>query len=94
MKVDFTKLVLKDINGMPQKPDKPFYKTVANIIYMQISNLDLVEIAMQINRGEPVELSKTDMSQIEACLMSEKAGFFAFAKKAIKDFFKDIGTDS
>ena len=90
MKVDFTKIQLSDIDGKNGDGDVPFYKTIANLIYCKVSNLDLVETAREINQGKEVELSKTDLRTIRQLLLDEKNGLFAFARKAIRDFLEDI----
>jgi len=91
MKVDFTKIKLLDVNGEEAKPDGlPFHKVIAEKIFYYVSNLDLVEVARQINKGEVVELSKTDLKQIRACVLSEKAGLFAFAQEAFTNFLDNL----
>ena len=92
MKVDFKKIKLIGLDGKAAKAEggEKFHKTIATRIFYQIANLDLVEVARQINQGKAVELSKTDIKQIKACLLSEKAGFLAFAKEAITKFFDEL----
>jgi len=90
MKINFKEIVLLDIDGKPAKAETPIHKAIANIIYTQISNLDLVEVAREINKGKVVELSNTDIKQIKKLLLGDKSGLFAFAKAAITEFFEAL----
>ena len=52
MKYDFTKIKLTDIDGKEMKAD--FHKTIANAVYRFALSVDLVEIAMAINKVKEV----------------------------------------
>lgn len=86
MKVDFTKIKIADIED---KPIDDFHKVLARVIYMHTQNLDLVEIARQINKGEPVELRSSDWDEIKRIVKSREANVFAFARKAVIDFIEE-----
>lgn len=81
MKVDFTKIKLCDIEGK-EIPDAVFYKTIANILYRQAKTLDLVDLAMQINRGEEVEISGKLLEEVKQIISKPESGIYAYARKA------------
>jgi len=89
MKIQFSKMQMKDIDGNVV-PSSELYKTVANALWHGAKNLDLVETAMVINRGEVVELSKKDVLEIERVVKDPKSGLFAFAQKQILDFIDEV----
>ena len=89
MKIDFTeiKLVGLDNEEVKDQNDKLLtgHGVVANAIYTRTKTLDLVDVALQINRGEAVELSKTDLSEIKS-LFGPSCGISSFIRKAVCDF--------
>lgn len=89
MKVNFTKIELNDIEGN-KIPDSCMYKDIANAIYLHSQDLDLVCIAMQINKGEEIEVTKKQLSSIREVIKNPRSGFFAYAKKAAFDFIDDL----
>lgn len=96
MKLDFSKIQLKGIDGevvIDSETNKPvqIHKVLANGIYRATGVLDLVDIAREINRGKEVDLRKNEVSEIKRLVLSEKAGFLAFAKKAILDYMEKSG---
>jgi hypothetical protein len=90
MKVDFTKIKLLNINKI-EMLNQNLHKTIANVMYVNVKTLDLVEAAMQINRGEAVELNEKELKEIKEILISYESGIAAFARKAIKDFIEELG---
>lgn len=93
MKINFNKLELKDIKGGPAKPEQPIHEVIGNIIYAQAKDLNLVDIARAIYRGEEVELRDNEASEIEGLLTSENSQLLAFARKAVKDFMAEHRKD-
>ncbi len=92
MKIDLTKVKTKDIDGKPIKYDEdsmPLHKHIANILYRKARNLDLVDIAMQINQGQAVEMSKADIAEMRS-LINEQNGVFSFARKAVFEYLDKI----
>lgn len=85
MKVNFSLLQLKDIDGKVVK-EGALHKTIANALWHNAENLDLIDIAMAINRGKAVDLGKRELSDIESAVKDPKSGIFAFARKQIFDF--------
>ena len=92
MKIDFTKIKLIGLDNEDVKDQTGKLLTghgvVANAIYTRIKTLDLVDVALQINRGEPVELSRTDLAGIKS-LFDEKSGISSFIRKAICDYIDE-----
>lgn len=86
MKTDFTKIKIFD---MKDEPIDDFYKVLARVIFIHTQNLDLVEIARAINKGEPVELRDSDWDEIKRIVNSREANIFAFARKATLDFIDE-----
>lgn len=87
MKYDFSKAVVKSLDG---EVVKDAHKPLANAIYGLTKDLDLVEKAVKINKGEAVELDKTEVESIKAIILDEKASFFAFVKKAFIDYIASV----
>jgi hypothetical protein len=86
MKVDFKEIKLVDIE---ENPILDFHKVLARVIFMHTQNLDLVEVARQVNKGEPVEIRDSDWDEITRCTKCKESGLSAFAKKAIVDFVEE-----
>jgi len=85
MKYNFSTINLKDLEGKTIE-GHDIHKHLANGLYVGATDLDLVEKAMQINKGEEVELDKVEVQKIKEFVNSEKCTLVAFAKKAILDF--------
>jgi len=89
MLYDFSVIVLTDIDGN-EVPDAKLYKTIANIVWKGTQNLDLVDVAMKINRGESVDLGNSDIATIVALVKDPKCGVFAYAIKAFLDYIESV----
>lgn len=89
MKIDFSKMVQKDINGTITQ-ESVLHKTVAHVLWTSARNLDLVETAMAINRGEEVDMSSKEILELKTLIQDSKNQVFAFAQKQILDFIKKI----
>ena len=90
MKYDFSKIQVTDLEGKVL-PSEVMVKPLANAIYKNTKDLDLVDIALQINRGEPVELEKPQVAEIKRVIDAPESGFFAFVKKAFHNFLDTEG---
>lgn len=88
MEYDFSKIILVDLDGKKIKDEA--YKIVANILYCSARTLDLVETARQINKGEVVELDKSEIKEIKDLLSHPQSGVFAFTQKAIFDYIDSV----
>ena len=90
MKIDFTELKLVDMDGnsVPFTEGDAFHKNIANILYQNVTNLDLVEVAKTINSGSPVELRDSEFAEIEQLLLNPAMGLASFARKAVADFMR------
>lgn len=85
MKINFGEIKLCDIDGKIVK-ETNFYKTIANITYLNAKNLDLVEIARKINKGGVVEIGEGQLKEIRQLINDPKNAVFAYARKAANDF--------
>ena len=88
MKYNFTNLKLHDIDGKEMQ-DHDIHKLLAKGLYVNVKDLDLVEIAIKINKGEEVEIDKVEAQNIKKFIESDNCTLFAFAKKALIDFLND-----
>ncbi len=95
MKVDLTKVKTKGIDGkiFKHKKGDETYKAVAQLLYLKVRDLDLVDIAMQMNRGQVVEMTPTQTQEMRTLIADPNNGFFSFAKKAIFDYLDKIEAD-
>lgn len=85
MKFQFHNVQFTDINGEPIE-NQAIYKTLANALYFYAKNLDLVEIAMKINRSEEVELNDAQIKALKEVIEDPKVTMLAFAKKTLLDY--------
>jgi len=92
MKYNFSKVKLTNIDG--QEAAKDVHKTLAAVLYNLTSDLDLVEKALKINKGEEVELDKTEIAEVKKVINDPKAGFFAFVKKGLFDYIDSVKEDT
>lgn len=83
--MDFTKIKLTDIEGEPLK-DVNIHKTIADRIYKFTEKMDMIDIAIKINRGDVVDLRDSEVAEIIRIVNSKEVGFMAFVKKSILDF--------
>jgi hypothetical protein len=88
MKINFSDMVLKDIYEQ-ELPNQLFYKTIANLLYTKANNLDLVDIALVMNRGEEVELTKEELKEVEFLINDPASRIHAYARKAAREFIEE-----
>lgn len=89
MRFNFSKVQLIDIEGKVIVGAN-LHKTIANLIYHHTKTLDLVEVAMAINKGESVELDKSEVNEIQQLIKDPQHGVFSYARKAILDFIESV----
>ena len=89
MQVDFTKIRLKDINGNVAM-SSDFHKTIADRLYSHAKTCDFVEIAMEINKGKPVDLSAKQIEAVRSLVKDPQMAIFTYARKAFNDFVDGI----
>jgi len=89
MKVDLSKVELKDIDGNVIK-DAKFYKTIADLLYGKARSLDLVEIARAINKGEEVEMAASHIKEMRQLVENPESKIFTFARKAFSDYMDTL----
>jgi len=86
MKIDFTKVVLRDIAGKPVKGQTDIHKTIANCIYFTARTVDMIDIARKINQGVAVELLEPQIREIINVVIHPNSPMAAFAKVATKEY--------
>lgn len=87
MKVNFKELKVKTLEW---QEIADVNKVIANVIYTNTKNLDLVDFALKINKWEEIEITKSELEEIRDLCLDEKSWLFAFVKKAIKDFIDNL----
>ena len=89
MKIDLTKVKKKNIDGVVVKEKKGniMYKHIADIMYCKCKNLDLVDIAMNINRGNVVEMDEAQVSEVRQLVADPENGILSFARKTVLAYF-------
>ena len=84
MKVDFRKIIVKDVQGKPIACE--LEKEIGNLFYNTTSSLEDLEIAQRIyNSTGEVELAVDEWCKVKNCVMSQttarvKAGFIEYEK--------------
>lgn len=76
-KVDFTQIIIPDIEGNEQQAD--FSKQIGNQLYMQGQNIDECELGKRIYFDGEVELNEQDGNAIRRMI----AGYSYVARQAI-----------
>ena len=80
MKVDFSKVV---VTTLDEKPIGEVHKAIANTIYFNTRNLDLVEKAREINTGKEIEINEDEKKEIIELIKKHHPAFVA---KSVIDF--------
>ncbi|KKN70965.1 hypothetical protein LCGC14_0425670 [marine sediment metagenome] len=89
MQVNFTEIILRDINGNAAMSSN-FHKTIADRLYNHAKTCDFVEIAMKINKGESVDLSAKQIEEVRSLIKDPKMAVFTHARKAFNDFVDEV----
>ena len=92
MQVDFTKITLSDIDGNVAI-SSDFHKTIANLLYKYANTVDFVEIAIDINKGNPVDLSTKQIEDIRLLIktpVNRVIPILTYARKAFNEFVDEI----
>lgn len=84
MKLNFKNCI---VNTIDWQPIETLYKDLANLIYIKSKDLDLIDIAITINKWEEVELTQQQVDEIKRLI--NEHDFFAFVKKWLLDFIKN-----
>lgn len=68
-KVDIVNLNGKDLRKSFEEQEKvPFDKYLGNLVYEQSRDLDMVNKAIEIHKGNKIELSEREKGLLETCL--------------------------
>lgn len=89
MQVDFTRIRLKDIDGNVAMSTN-FHKTIADRLYNYAKTCDFVEIAMEINKGNSVDLSAKQIEAVRALIKDPQMGIYTHSRKAFDDYVDEI----
>ncbi len=89
MQVDFTRIRLKDIDGNVAMSTN-FHKTIADRLYNYAKTCDFVEIAMEINKGNSVDLSAKQIEAVRSLIKDPQMGVYTHSRKAFDDFVDEI----
>lgn len=89
MKYNFSNLQLKDIDGV-EIQNHNAHKALANGLYINIEDLDIVTKAIEINKNNEVELDKIEIEKIKGFIKSDKCTLVAFVKKAFLDYIDSV----
>lgn len=89
MKYNFSTIEIKGLDGK-QIEGAELHKNIANLIYVQTKDLDLVEKAIAINQAKEVELDKTEIEEVKRLVEDSQSGLAAFAKKALFDYIDSV----
>lgn len=85
MVLNFSQINVTSLNG-EQLDAVEICKIIANIIYCNADNLDLVEYAMAVKNGGEIDVTPKEASEIKSILICQKSALFAYIKKAIRDY--------
>lgn len=88
VKVNLQELKVSNLDGSLEEM-KGLDKVIANLLYKCTGTLDVLEIARSINRGEEVELSKTEAKEIMAVLTNPQVGVVARIQEAVKNLLTE-----
>lgn len=86
MKIDFTKVVLRDIAGKPIKNQSDLHKTIADCIHFTCRTVDLIDVAKIVNKGQEVDLTVPQIQQIKNLVTHPQAPLAGFAKVAVNKY--------
>ena len=89
IEINFSKIKLMDIDGKLM-PDSKLHKTIANILYMFAKTVDLADVALDMNRGNSVTLSKKEFGEIRDLVQDPQYGIFTYARKAVLDYMEEV----
>ena len=92
---NFSKIKVVNVDGQPYKKTEllPTHKIIGKRIYDIASNLDLVDVAMEINRGKSVELKHGEAKEIRELLCGKESTLLAFLRKAIIEYMDKVEKD-
>lgn len=85
--IDFSKIVLRDMADKAIA-DSDFHKTVANSLYHSAQDLDFVDIALEINRGNAVDLTDAQIAEVRRVVDLPESRIATHARKALHDFLE------
>ena len=92
MRVNFSEITIGDIDGNIAI-SSDIHKTIANLLFNYAKTVDFVEIAMDVNKGNSVDLSVKQIEEIRTLIKTPISGIIPVlnhARKAFDDFADEI----
>jgi hypothetical protein len=89
MKINISKICYQDIEGSEVK-EHSLHKTLAMVLYKMAKTLDLVDKAMQMNRGEEIDVSMAELNEIKFLIKDPNSRIYAFARKAMLEYLDEV----
>lgn len=88
MTFNFSEIELKTLDGEVIE-NCNFHKTLANLLYHQSATVDFVDIAIEINRGNSVELTEAQVNEVKRVVELPESCIATHARKAFHDFITE-----
>lgn len=90
MKINLTKVKLKQIDGKAIKADHKnpsiFWKVLANDLYCLVKDISIVTIAQNIHKGCEVEMTLPQVREMRTIAARPDNGLHAFCRKAVCEY--------
>lgn len=91
MKINFSKIVIKDINwDAVDFGDNPLHRSIAGVVYNHSPSIDLGEIAKNINLGKEVELRTEEVKAVKDLINSDKFPYTGVVKREVIAYIDSI----
>jgi len=88
MTLNFNEIELKTLDGEVIE-NSNFHKTLANSLYHNAATVDFVDIAIEINRGNSIELTEAQVSEVKRVVDLPQSRIATHARKAFHDFIAE-----
>jgi len=90
MKIDLTKIEIKDLNGVVYKVDD-LPKQIGNLIFTNASSIELSDKSRLLHAGKAAEVTEEELAQI-TMIIEAQPYYKPFAHIQILTYFKTINT--
>ena len=90
MKIDVTKVKLKEVSGKAMELDPNseniFWKILANGLYCFVKDVSIVTIAQNVYKGCEVEMAVSQVKEMRKIAAMPDLGLHAFCRKAVCEY--------
>ncbi len=86
MKIDLTKIEIKDLNGVVYKVDD-LHKQIGNLLFTKAETIEVSDIARKLHAGKPAEVSNEELEQITA-IVEQSPYYKPFAHLQVVSYLK------